>query len=46
MAPLQSEAGRSATRAEQEAYRHFPIHALRIPEEAAHKALERRAGGS
>ena len=45
-APLQSEAGRVATRAEQEAHRHFPIHELRIPEEAVHKALERRAGGS
>jgi hypothetical protein len=41
-APLQSEAARAAARAEEEKHgRHFPIHQLRIPEEAVHRALER-----
>jgi hypothetical protein len=42
LAPLESEAGRAAARAEEKKkHRHFPIHQLRIPEEAVHRALER-----
>jgi len=39
-APLRTEAARAAERAEAEADRHIPVHGIRIPEEAARKAVE------